>query len=159
MSLINARFTTFPRRRKYGVAFGLELLVVNQRQPEGTYPLRARTRKSNADSLFVRLAGPTPRFDSSWQVHISFYSPSWRFKVVATDLDGIDLGRNLSLMRKTRKPCGVCRSFGSLHACDFSVMFENQIVYRSRLTIFGVSPSSTTLGRPAKLARFALPQR
>ena len=159
MSLINARFTTFPRRRKYGVASGLELLVVNQRQPEGKYPLRARTRKSNADSLFVRLAGPTPRFDSSWQVHISFYSPSWRFKVVATDLDGIDLGRNLSLMRKTRKPCGVCRSFGSLHACDFSVMFENQIVYRPRLTIFGVSPSSTTLCRPAKLARFAPPQR
>ena len=157
MSLINARFTKFPRRRKYGVAFGLELLVVNQRQPEGKYPLRAR--KSNADSIFVRLAGPTPRFDSSWQVHISFYSPSRRFKVVATDLDGIALGRNLSLMRKTRKPCGVCRSVGSLRACDFSVMFENQIVYRPRLTIFGVSPSSTTLGRPAKLARFALPQR
>ena len=107
-----------------------------------------RTRNSNADSIFVRLAGPTPRFDSSWRAHISIKSPSWRFKFVATDLYGIALGRNLSLMRKTRKPCGVCRSVGSLRACDFSVMFENQIVYRPRLTIFGVSPSSTTLVDP-----------
>ena len=53
MSLINARFTKFPRRRKYGVALGVELPDVTQRYREGTRQVR----------VWTGLARPTPRFE------------------------------------------------------------------------------------------------